>query len=189
LPARYAPPSGFGYPLDGLFPSIPRRFYFNPAALLGLIPSELSPPERYLGVSTSMHPPTVFSRDFVPPAVAVRPASQAAVSGLPPFPESLAALHRFNMPTAGCSLGFSLLGPVRENLDRDFAQSPLTRFLGVRLSAWDDRHSNGATEYPSALAWSCSSSRPQANGVKQNDPSRVSHPHRPAHSSALHSGY
>jgi hypothetical protein len=29
------PPSGFGYPLGGLLPSIPGRFYFTPAALLG----------------------------------------------------------------------------------------------------------------------------------------------------------
>jgi hypothetical protein len=35
LPARYVPPSGFGYPLDGLLPRTPRRFCFTPAALLG----------------------------------------------------------------------------------------------------------------------------------------------------------
>jgi hypothetical protein len=35
LPARYGPPSGFGYPLDGLRPSRPCRLYFVPAALLG----------------------------------------------------------------------------------------------------------------------------------------------------------
>ena len=34
-PARFGPPSGFGYPLDGLSPSDPRRFCFAPAALLG----------------------------------------------------------------------------------------------------------------------------------------------------------
>jgi len=35
LPARYVPPSGFGYPLDGLLPAIPCRFCFAPAALMG----------------------------------------------------------------------------------------------------------------------------------------------------------
>jgi hypothetical protein len=34
-PARYGPPSGFGYPLDGLRPSYPCRLCFTPAALLG----------------------------------------------------------------------------------------------------------------------------------------------------------
>jgi len=34
-PARYVPPSGFGYPLNGLLPRIPCRFYFTPAALMG----------------------------------------------------------------------------------------------------------------------------------------------------------
>jgi hypothetical protein len=47
LPARYVPPSGFGYPLDGFLPLTPRRLCFAPAALLGFHPSELSPPERY----------------------------------------------------------------------------------------------------------------------------------------------
>jgi len=34
-PARYVPPSGFGYPLDGLLPRTPGRFCFAPAALMG----------------------------------------------------------------------------------------------------------------------------------------------------------
>jgi len=32
---RYVPPSGFGYPLGGLRPSVPCRLFFTPAALLG----------------------------------------------------------------------------------------------------------------------------------------------------------
>ena len=34
-PSRRAPPSGFGYPLDGFIPRCPGRFCFTPAALLG----------------------------------------------------------------------------------------------------------------------------------------------------------
>jgi hypothetical protein len=34
-PTRYVPPSGFGYPPDGLLPAGPCRFSFAPAALLG----------------------------------------------------------------------------------------------------------------------------------------------------------
>jgi hypothetical protein len=33
--ARYVPPAGFGYPLGGLRPPSPCRFYFAPAALVG----------------------------------------------------------------------------------------------------------------------------------------------------------
>jgi hypothetical protein len=49
--ARYGPPPGFGYPLDGLRPPGPRRPCFVPTALLGFRPSEPSPPGRYLGRS------------------------------------------------------------------------------------------------------------------------------------------
>jgi hypothetical protein len=35
LPARDVPSSGFDYPLDGLLPSLPRRLFFAPAALVG----------------------------------------------------------------------------------------------------------------------------------------------------------
>ena len=35
LPAHYVPPSGFGYPLDGLLPSDPCQLCFTPTALLG----------------------------------------------------------------------------------------------------------------------------------------------------------
>jgi hypothetical protein len=45
--ARYAPPSGFGYPRDGFLPLSPRRACFVPTALLGLIPSKRSPPARW----------------------------------------------------------------------------------------------------------------------------------------------
>jgi hypothetical protein len=42
-PARYVPPSGFGCPLGGLLPSIPCRFCFTPAALLGFTLRSLLP--------------------------------------------------------------------------------------------------------------------------------------------------
>jgi hypothetical protein len=59
MPTRYVPPSGFGYPRDGLLPANPRRFCFTPAALLGFSPSEDSLTKGIRGVTTRMHPPTV----------------------------------------------------------------------------------------------------------------------------------
>jgi hypothetical protein len=47
LPARYVPPSGFGYPLDGFLPSAPCRFCFTPAALLGFTLRSFLLPRRY----------------------------------------------------------------------------------------------------------------------------------------------
>jgi len=61
LPAHPVPPSGFGYPPDGLLPSIPRRSYFIPAALMGFRPSELSPSPRYHAVSDIDAPACCFS--------------------------------------------------------------------------------------------------------------------------------
>lgn len=105
LPARYVPPSGFGYPLDGLLPANPRRLYFTPTALLGIPPSELSPSGRYLCVTAPKRPRTVFSRRY-----SHRRSDgadrQAAVSGVCPFRESLAAQRVFSTPATGCSLGF-----------------------------------------------------------------------------------
>ena len=45
--ARFVPPSGFGYPLDGLRPPKPGRACFIPTAFLGFFPSERSPLTRW----------------------------------------------------------------------------------------------------------------------------------------------
>jgi hypothetical protein len=45
LPARYVPPSGFGYPLDGLLPFEALPAPFMPAALLGFTLRSLPSPE------------------------------------------------------------------------------------------------------------------------------------------------
>jgi hypothetical protein len=66
MPTRYVPPSGFGYPLDGLLPANPCRFCFAPAALLGFSPSEDSLTKGIRGVTTRMNPHTV--RPFGIPA-------------------------------------------------------------------------------------------------------------------------
>jgi hypothetical protein len=104
LPARYVPPSGFGYPLDGFLPAIPRRFCFAPAALLGFTLRSFLLPEGILPVSGRKNPPTVPPVGI--PAPKCGPARQAAVPGFQPFRESLATTRGVSTRTAGCSPGF-----------------------------------------------------------------------------------
>jgi len=58
-PARFVPPSGFGYPLDGLLPWIPCRFCFTPAALLGFDLRRFPLPWGLPASSVGQNPPTV----------------------------------------------------------------------------------------------------------------------------------
>jgi hypothetical protein len=79
-PARYGPPSGFGYPLDGLRPSIPCRFCFTPAALLGFTLRSFLLAEGIRSITRRMAhisfcPPLFSSRE------AMSRSRQAAVSG------------------------------------------------------------------------------------------------------------
>jgi hypothetical protein len=59
LPARYVPPSGFGFPLGGFLPSVPCRFCFAPAALMGFALRSFLHPQGNPGVATGMPPRTV----------------------------------------------------------------------------------------------------------------------------------
>jgi hypothetical protein len=79
-PARYVPPSGFGYPLGGLRPSDPRRFCFTPTALLGFALRSFLLPNGIRGVTTRIDPLAV-SPAGIPIARGNGPAQQAAASG------------------------------------------------------------------------------------------------------------
>jgi hypothetical protein len=59
LPARYVPPSGFGYPLGGFLPFRPGRFFFAPAALLGFTLRSFLLAKGRRTVSDPLHPLTV----------------------------------------------------------------------------------------------------------------------------------
>jgi hypothetical protein len=66
LPARFVPPSGFDYPLDGFLPSDPCRPCFVPAALMGFtLRSVPLPRGTRMSPSTSAH--LRFSQAFFPP--------------------------------------------------------------------------------------------------------------------------
>jgi len=80
LPARYVPPSGFGYPPDGLLPSVPRQLCFAPAALMGFALRSVLLPQGIPRVTAGKRPPAVFPV-FFPAALNDGPVQRAAASG------------------------------------------------------------------------------------------------------------
>jgi hypothetical protein len=103
-PARYVPPSGFGYPLDGLLPRIPRQFCFTPAALLGFTLRRFPLPRSFRSLSAEKNPHTVG------PAVSPPPKRQTGPTGLGFWVHAsracLAIRRRFKPTITGASLGF-----------------------------------------------------------------------------------
>jgi len=105
LPARHVPPSGFGYPLDGLHPLIPCRFCFTPAALMGFTLRSFLLSE---GIRCSSRPDVPAYR-FTCRCSRRRsdgPAQQAAVPGFQPFRESLAINKGLVRRSLDAPLGF-----------------------------------------------------------------------------------
>jgi len=112
-PARSVPPSGFGYPLDGLLPRITCQFYFTPAALLGFTLRRFPLPTGIRGLSTGKNPPTVGS------AVSPPPKRQTGPTNLGFWVHTcwncLATTRGFSPTATGASLGFC---PSRDCLRR-----------------------------------------------------------------------
>jgi hypothetical protein len=151
-PARFVPPSGFGYPLGGLLPSVPCRFFFTPAALLGFNPSEHCPLKRYPGC---YHPDAPTYRFTC--RCSRRPKAWAGPNRLrflgfdPPESPWRSGKGLVRRPL-DAPLGFALPGSSRESLAQAFTRAPLTRFTPpavARLQHRRPRVSIGSRLVPS----------------------------------------
>jgi hypothetical protein len=132
LPTRYVPPSGFGYPRDGLLPRIPCRFCFAPAALLGFTLRRFPLPQGFHGVSTGKDPHTVSL------SVTPAPECQTGQAGLDfwvhTFRKYLATAGFLSRRSPAPPLGFAPAGPSRESLVQDFSRTPLTRLADPAIT-------------------------------------------------------
>jgi hypothetical protein len=104
MPARYVPPSGFGYPLDGLLPSVPCRSSFIPAALLGFTLRRF-PLQDGIRAFRPESPHLPFEPSGIPAAEAPDRPDGSRFLGFSSL-ESLADEQVFSPPPAGSSLGF-----------------------------------------------------------------------------------
>jgi hypothetical protein len=123
---RYVPPSGFGYPLDGLLLPSPCQPCFMPTALLGFTLRSIPLSQGFRDVSARMNPPAV-SPDSTAFAEAMTHPVRPRLLGFDPSESPLRAERVISTSTAGCSPGFSPLpGFSHSGLDRDSSRSPLT---------------------------------------------------------------
>jgi len=127
-PARYVPPSGFDYPLDGFLPRIPCRFCFTPAALLGFTLRRCPLPRGFRGFSVRKNPLTVS------PAFLLPPKRQTGPTGLGFWVRAsrdcLATPRRFRPRTTGVSLGFCSFRAFFRRPWSDFSGTPLACLAG-----------------------------------------------------------
>jgi hypothetical protein len=123
-PARYVPPSGFGYPLDGLLPRIPCRFSFTPAALLGFTLRRFLLPRGFQAFQSGRThlplPQWCFRRR------SVESAHRGSVSGFTPLGMALQSHGVLIRRPPGASLGFCPSRVPCEDLGPDFSGPPLT---------------------------------------------------------------
>ena len=105
VPARFVPPSGFGYPLGGFLPSNPCRSCFIPAALMGFTLRRFLLPEGIRGVTTRKHPPAVLP-SVIPATEAPGRPDRLRLLGFVPSRSPLQSRGCLAHLAAGASHGF-----------------------------------------------------------------------------------
>jgi hypothetical protein len=164
-------------------PCKPCRFCFAPAALLGFTLRSLLLPKGIRRVSATDEPTYRFTRRYTsePEDAVAGPAGLGFwVLTLPGIP---GARWSFNPASAGCSLGFFPSRALGNDLDQDFARSPLTRFSGTAgLPPLHLRLRVRSVSAPPVLRLR------QAAAVRRSSPYRVFAPVIPDHSDACKPG-
>jgi hypothetical protein len=129
-PARYVPPSGFGYPLDGFLPRIPCRFCFAPAALMGFTLRRFPLSGGLAGVSTGRNPHTVC-----PGSISAARRRQTGLTGRGSWVhtsrECLTIERSFNPPTVGASHGVCPSRACRKDLEPGFRRASSHALRGL----------------------------------------------------------
>jgi hypothetical protein len=133
LPARYVPPSGFGYPLDGLLPPSPCRLFFVPAALMGFTLRSFL---LLKGIHTFPR-----GRTHLPFQPSVFPTRRSGLGrpnglrllGFDPSRSPSRSDTGLVRPPPDAPLGFTLLGPPGDDLARELPRTPPTRLARVTL--------------------------------------------------------
>jgi hypothetical protein len=171
LPARYVPPSGFGYPLDGFLPTIPCRFCFAPAALMGFTLRSFLLWQGIRRVTDRKDPLTV-SPAVVPDAEALGRPDRPRFLGFIPCESPWQQRMCLASPRLDAPMGFTLLGFARKNLGRDSARPPLTRFAKSATNRRPRRRPRVSIGFCLVLTFHCG--KPQRGG--QDNPYRVSAP-------------
>jgi hypothetical protein len=144
--ARFVPSSGFGYPLDGFLPSRSCRSCFVPAALMGFALRSFFLPCGIAGVSADKNPPAVLLCGIPATEAASRPA-EPRLLGFAPHGSPSRTAAVLAHPPLEAPVGLALPRFASDDLYRDFARCPLSRF---RRTGGDQ--SRCASGYLSAIA-------------------------------------
>jgi hypothetical protein len=172
--SRYVPPSGFGYPLDGLLLPSPCRVCFTPTALLGFHPSELSPLERFSGASPLRKDPHAVSLPGIAIAEATALSGKPRLLGFDPSESPLRNEHVVNTPNRRMlPWVFSLPGYTGTSLTRDPSRLPLPRGAAMPTGGLI-----AAPQSINRLPLGFIRPRRGTAGDARNDPLRVSAPAR-----------